>query len=87
MPMRLTDTNPETEKVQVELLRAMSPAQKFRLLNDLILTGRKLSLSGLHARFPEASPEELRRRLSSLILGPELACKVYGPEPEPPTLR
>ena len=87
MPTRLTDTHPETEKVQMDLLRAMLPAQKLQLLNDLILTGRRLSLSGLRARFPEASPEELRRRLSSLILGPELACKVYGPEPEPPTLR
>lgn len=87
MPIRLTDTHPEAEKVQMELLRAMSSAQKFRLLNDLIVTGRMLSLSGLRVRFPEASPEELRRRLSTLILGPELACKVYGLEPEPPTLR
>ena len=87
MPTRMKDTRPEVEKVQMELLRAMSPAQKFQLLNDLILTGRRLSLAGLRSRFPEASPEELRRRLSTLILGPELAYKVYGPEPEPLTLQ
>ena len=87
MPTRLSDTHPELEKIQIELLRAMPPARKFQLLNDLSLTGRMLSLSGLRARFPESSPPELRRRLSTLILGPELACKVYGPEPDPPTLR
>ena len=58
MPARLTDTHPDIEKLQIELNRAMSSAQKFRLLNDLIVTGRRLSLSGLRARFPEASPEE-----------------------------
>jgi len=87
MPMPLSDTNPEVEKVQIEIIRSMSSSQRFRLVNDLIMTGRTLSLSGLRDCFPQASPEELRRRLSTLLLGPDLATKVYGPEPLPPTVR
>lgn len=82
-----SDTHPDAEKVQIEILRGMSDPQKFRLLNDLIVTGRALSISCLRDRFPEAGPAELRRRLATLLLGPELAAKVYGPEPQPPTIR
>ena len=87
MPVPPSDTHPAAEKVQIEILRSMSVAERFRLLNELILTGRILSLSGLQARFPKASPEELRRRLATLLLGSELATTVYGPEPQPPTIR
>lgn len=65
----------------------MPDAQRFRELNDLIVTGRILSLACLEDRFPKAGPEELRRRLATLLLGPELATRVYGPEPQPPTIR
>jgi hypothetical protein len=82
-----SDTHPAAEKVQIEILRSMSAPARFRVLNDLIVTGRILSLSGLQARFPQASPEELRRRLATLLLGSELATTVYGPEPQPPTIR
>jgi len=33
---------------------------------------------GLRSRYPQASEGELRRRLAGLILGDELARKVYG---------
>jgi len=87
MPSLLSDTHPTAEKVQVEILRSMPAADKFRILNGLIVAGRTLSLSCLRERFPGARPEELRRRLATLLLGRELATKVYGPEPEPPTIR
>jgi len=87
MAERLTDTSPVIEKVQMELIRSMPTDQRFRLIEDLIMTGRTLSLAGLRERFPAAGSEELHRRLATLILGPELATKVYGPEPDPPTLR
>jgi hypothetical protein len=87
MPVPPSDTHPAAEKVQIEILRSMSAAQRFRVLNDLIVTGRILSLSGLQARFPKASPEELRRRLATLLLGSQLATTVYGSEPQPPTIR
>ena len=87
MMKQLNDTHPEAEKVQIELLRRMPAERKFQMVNDLILTGRAFNMSCLRRRFPEAGPEELRRRLATLLLGPELAAEVYGPEPEPPTVR
>jgi hypothetical protein len=34
---------------------------------------RILALSGLRQRYPQATPQELRRRLADLLLGPSLA--------------
>ena len=87
MPAPPSDTHPTAESVQIEILRSMSAAERFRVLNDLIVTGRILSMVCLRDRFPQAEPEELRRRLATLLLGSELATKVYGPEPQPPTIR
>ena len=82
----LTDTHPDAERVQIEILRAMPSWKKFELVSDMIVTSRKLVQSGLRDRFPEAAEDELRRRLATVLLGPEVAAKVYGPEPEPPTI-
>jgi hypothetical protein len=82
---RISDTSPEAERAQIQILRAMPSWRKFRLVNDLIVTSRKHVLAGLRDRFPGASEQELRRRLATLCLGRELAEKVYGPEPDPPT--
>ena len=57
-----------------------------QLWNDLNMSTRQVTLAGLRQRFPSATPEELRRRLATILLGAELATKVYGPEPEPPTI-
>jgi len=87
MPSTLSDTHLDIARIQVTISRSMPSWRKFRLVNDLIVSGRKLVLAGLRERFPEASTRELHRRLATLLLGPELARKVYGPEPDPPTLR
>jgi hypothetical protein len=87
MASRLSDTSPEVERVQIELLRSMPSWRKFQLWNDLNMSVRQLSLTGLGQRFPSASRQELRRRLATILLGPELAAKAYGPEPDPPTFR
>lgn len=82
----LTDTHPEAERVQIEGLRKLSPWRKMEMACELTATARGLALAGLRQRFPNASQEELHRRLATLCLGAELAEKVYGPEPAPPTL-
>jgi hypothetical protein len=73
--------------VQIEILRSMPSWRKFQLWNDLNMAMRQVALSGLSARFPSATPQELRRRSATLLLGPVLATQVYGPEPDPPTIR
>ncbi len=42
------------------------------------IAARTLALMGLRSRYPHASETELRRRLADLLLGEELARKVYG---------
>jgi len=73
------DTSPKAERVQIELLRRAPPWRKLEMVGHLNEMVRTLVLSGLRRRYPDASPEELRRRLADLLLGPELATRVYGP--------
>ena len=87
MATRLTDTSADAERVQFEILRSMPSWRKFQLWNDLNMAMRQVALAGLSQRFPSATPEELRRRLATILLGPELAAQAYGPEPDPPTIR
>jgi hypothetical protein len=49
------------------------------MVGQLNQTVRTLALSGLRQRYPEATPQELRRRLADLLLGPDLAARAYGP--------
>jgi hypothetical protein len=87
MAIRLTDTSGDAERVQIEILRSMPSWRKFQLWNDLNMAMRQVALAGLRERFPSATPQELRRRLATILLGPELATQAYGPEPDPPTIR
>ena len=73
------DTRPEAEAVLIGMLRQAPPWRKLHMVGQLNQTVRTLALSGLRQRHPEATPQELRRRLADLLLGPDLAVRVYGP--------
>ena len=74
-----TDTLPDIESIQVERLRQMPPWRKMALMAEMSQTVRTLALAGLRQRYPDDTPAQRRRRLADLILGPELATRVYGP--------
>ena len=74
-----SDTRPEAEAVLIGMLRQAPPWRKLRMVGQLNQTVRTLALSGLRQRYPDATPQELRRRLADLLLGPDLAALVYGP--------
>ena len=74
----LTDTQPDVERVQIELLRVTPAWRKLEMVGELNATVRTLALSGLQQRHPGASPEALRRMLAGLIIGQVLAAQVYG---------
>jgi len=76
------DTSPEAEAVLLKLLREAPAWRKLKMVAELNETVRQLALSGLRSRYPQASARELRRRLADILLGPELAAKVYGPLPQ-----
>lgn len=75
----LSDTDPQIERIQIEGLRRMPPWRKIQLVGDMIEAVRTLALAGLRQRYPDDTPEMRRRRLADLMLGPELAERVYGP--------
>ena len=75
------DTSPEAERVLIELLRQAPAWRRLQLADHMSSTVRSFSLAGLRARHPRASEAELRRRFADIHLGPELAAKVYGPQP------
>ena len=54
------------------------------MLAQLNASVRMLALAGLRSRYPQADEAELRRKLAGLLLGEELARKVYG---DPPHVR
>lgn len=65
------------EALQVQLLRTAPPWRKMEMLAGLNASARSLALTGLRQRFPHASEAELNRRLADLLLGPNLARKVF----------
>lgn len=73
------DTRPEAEQVQIEWLRQAPTWRKLQMVGELNRMVCILALSGLRQDYPEATEEELWRRLAGLWLGPELAARVYGP--------
>lgn len=75
------DTSAEAEAVLFKLWREAPAWRKLEVMEGLNRAARQLALIGLRQRFPNASPEELRRRLASIALGEELATQVYGPVP------
>ena len=78
MTTLFSDTHPKMEALQIQLLRQASPTQKMNMLAQLNASARMLALAGLRSRYPQAAEAELRRRLADLLLGEELAKKVYG---------
>ena len=77
MGAQYSDTSPKVEELQVELIRRMPAWRKLALLDDLNETVRAFAISGIKQRHPEATPERIRRLLAELMLGPELASRVY----------
>ncbi|MCC6607974.1 MAG: hypothetical protein IT327_32510 [Anaerolineae bacterium] len=75
------DTSPEAEAVLFKLWRETPAWRKLEMMESLNQGARQLALMGLRQRFPGASPEELQRRLASILLGEALASRVYGPLP------
>jgi hypothetical protein len=72
------DTNPKIEQIQIELLRKVSPARKLQMVAQMNNTVRAFMYAGLQRRNPEATAETLRRMFADLLLGEDLARKVFA---------
>jgi len=65
------------EALQIQFIRRMPAWRKFSMVDSLNETVKTLAISGIKQRHPEAMPEQIHRMLADLILGAELARKVY----------
>ncbi len=82
MSVLFPDTSPEAEEVLVRLMREAPGWRKMQIVDSLNQTVKLLAIAGLRERYPDEPEELLRRRLADLLLGEELASKVYGPLPK-----
>ena len=73
-----SDTHPKMEALQIEIIRGMPSWKKLAIVDSLNETVKSLAISGIVQQHPGATPQEVHRLLAELMLGAELAQKVYG---------
>jgi hypothetical protein len=73
-----SDTHPKMEALQIEIIRRMPAWKKMSGVNGLNEAVKSLAISGIKQRHPNASPEQIHLLLAELMLGKELAQKVYS---------
>ncbi|MBI3447414.1 MAG: hypothetical protein HY049_00630 [Acidobacteria bacterium] len=71
------DTSAEAERIQLELWRQMSPAEKLHLVSEISRAADTMCLAGIRMRHPEASDREIFLRFAIIRLGAELAGRAY----------
>jgi hypothetical protein len=72
------DTTAEVETVLFKMGRETPTWRKMELMKDMNRAVCQLAFVGLRRRHPDASEEQLQRRLADILLGEELAATVYG---------
>jgi hypothetical protein len=78
--MRPSDTSPEAWKVLLDLVRAMTPAEKLRRAIELTSAARRAGEAGIREAYPGAGEREVFLRVAQRQLGDELFRKVFGGE-------
>jgi len=77
---RLLDTSEHVARLQIELLRRMSPLERLELASDLTRAACEMCLAGIRLRHPGASEREVRAQFALITLGAELTAKAYPEE-------
>ena len=72
----LSDTSPEAEKVQIQLLREASLQERFALVCSLTATAVSLSRRAIARANPDLTPEEVGVKFVELHYGKELAASL-----------
>lgn len=76
------DTRPEAETLLIHLLREAPSWRKLEMVDQLNQSVKLLALTGLRQRYPNENEAQLHRRLAGLLLGEDLARKVFGALPD-----
>ncbi len=75
------DTSPEAQEVLFELIRRAPVWKRLRMVADLNETLRLLATADLKRRYPNATREEIQRRLAARRLKREEVIAAYGWDP------
>lgn len=76
------DTDPAIEERQIEAWRAMTPAEKLRIVSELVRATEELALAGVRLRHPNALAREVALRLAALRLDRETMIRWFDWDPE-----
>ena len=76
------DTTPEAEAILLAGYRQMPAWKKWQCVEDLNRALKQLQLADIKSKHPNASEYELKMRLASRWLGPELLKEAFGWEVE-----
>ncbi|MEO8971845.1 MAG: hypothetical protein ABI406_09645 [Ktedonobacteraceae bacterium] len=76
MRTQSSDTSPEAERVQIDLLRKAGVVRRIELAFSLTQSAIELSRQGMRRRYPLASEEDLNLLFVELNYGKELADRV-----------
>jgi hypothetical protein len=63
------DTQKESERILIELIRKAPLSRRLQMVTSLVQTTRRLSWGGMCERFPNESPEDRLRRFIFLLYG------------------
>ena len=69
---RQFDTSPRAHERWRQALRALEPAERFRLAIDMSDEIRALTEAGIRHRHPDLSDEEVKLRLAERLFGPDV---------------
>jgi hypothetical protein len=75
------DTSPEAHRIQLDVLRRMSDAERMRLALEASDDARELACSGIRARHPDYDASAVEHAVRRLLLGDELYRLAYPGEP------
>ena len=78
----LDDTDPESRKLYIQLLREMTPAQKLARIFDLCEFQQRLQYASVRSLYPQASEEEVFLRVAARRLDRDTMIRVYGWDPD-----
>jgi hypothetical protein len=84
MPYRTQsdDTSEAAERLQVEAWRTWTPAEKLSRMAAMTRRLQELQLADIRRRHPDADDWELKLRLASRRLDPELMRRAFGWDPD-----
>jgi hypothetical protein len=76
------DTDPSIEARQIAAWRVMTPAEKLRIVAELVRASEELALAGIRLRHPDAGAREIELRLAALRLDRDTMVRWFGWDPE-----